>query len=128
MQHCPGCLGGKSKKTIKPLVKPIPVVLPRFHDVVLDIVGPLVESNNYRYLLTIIDKTSRYFEAVPMVQASASECCRAFLNGWVSKFGIPSRASSDNGVSFHAKLWSDLHEWELLYHTARYILHNQSGL
>ena len=80
---CRGCLQAKDKRTIRPPMKPMPIVMPRFHDVVLDIVGPLTPSNSYRFLLTIVDKTSRWVEAVPMEKATAASCATAFLEGWV---------------------------------------------
>ena len=110
VKTCQPCLKAKSKRTIKPEVKPVPIVAPRFHDLVLDIVGPLPTSNSYRYLLTMVDKTSRYVQAMPLTSASSAQCAKAFLDGWVSIFGIPSRASSDNGASFTSKLWTDIHE------------------
>ena len=84
VHSCKGCLGAKDKKIIRPDLKPMPVLAPRLHDISLDIVGPLTPSNNFRYLLTIVDRTSRYFAAVPMVSATSSKACRAFLEGWAS--------------------------------------------
>merc|ERR1711951_234517 len=63
---CHDCNATKVGKTITPEQDPIPVLAKRFHDVVLDVVGPLPVSSGYKYLLTIVDRTSRWFDAIPM--------------------------------------------------------------
>ena len=70
----------------------------------LDIVGPLPESQGMRYLLTIVDRTSRFVEALPLREANAASCCDAFLSQWVSWFGLPETACSDNGNTFVAQM------------------------
>ena len=42
-----------------------------------------------------------------MAEATASECCKAFLE-WTSRFGVPKTAISDNGNSFVANLYKDI--------------------
>ena len=101
VHSCKGCLGAKAKKTITPEVKPMPVLMPRFHDIALDIVGPLPWSNGARYLLTIVDRTSRYLQAVPMASATAKACCDAFLTG-----GSPTSASPRSPALTTASVFS----------------------
>ena len=74
----------------------------------VDIVGPLPVSRGMRYMLTIVDRTTRWMEALPMKDATSGGCCTAFLEGWISKFGIPGKVTSDNGPAFQAKLWQDI--------------------
>ena len=105
---CHGCKVGKHQKRTKTTLTSQPVIQPRFHDVQIDVVGPLDESEGHKYLLTIIDRTSRWFEAVPMVDATAIACCNAFIRGWIRNFGVPARASSDNGNVFVSRLWADV--------------------
>ena len=76
----------------------------------LDIIGPLPDSCGMRYLLTIIDRTSRYVDALPLPEANAANCCNAFIAQWVSRWGIPETATCDNGNTFVSNLWSKLHE------------------
>ena len=71
----------------------------------LDLVGPLPESEGYIYLLTIIDRYSRWLEAVPLSSATATDCAQALLRHWVSRFGVP---QDDQGSQFTSVLWSDL--------------------
>ena len=44
-----------------------------------------------------------------MVEATAASCCRALIAGWIQRFGLPVLATSDNGNTFIAGLWKDLH-------------------
>ena len=87
---------------------PRPVLPKRFSDVMVDVCGPLPESEGKRYLLTVICRTSRYVEAMPMADATAAQCAAAFEDGWVRHFGLPTYVTCDNGVTFQSKLWKDL--------------------
>ena len=76
----------------------------------LDIVGPLPVSNGMKYLLTVIDRTSRFVDALPLPEATAANCCEAFVSQWVSRFGLPRTATTDNGNTFISHLWSQMHD------------------
>ena len=67
----------------------------RFSHVLVDIVGPLPPSYGYRYILTCIDRSTRFLQGIPLKEASASEAATAFLTGWLALFGMPSVVSSD---------------------------------
>ena len=125
VQSCHGCLSCKQTKTIKPELTPRPVTMQRFQDLQIDIVGPMPPSRGYRYLLTVLDRTSRYFDALPLKEATATNITEAFVQHWIPHFGIPCQATSDNGTSFLARLWQDLHAklgtivtYTPLYHAA----------
>ena len=75
-----------------------------------DLVGPLPLSEGYRYLLTIVCRTSRWVEALPLPDATSAHACRAFIDGWVRHFGIPLNMTCDNGTTFTSKLWKDINE------------------
>ena len=45
-----------------------------------------------------------------MPEATAAECSKAFIEQWVRNFGLPGKVTSDNGVSFQANLWKDIHK------------------
>ncbi|KAH0820997.1 hypothetical protein GEV33_001794 [Tenebrio molitor] len=51
----------------------------RFSHVHLDIVGPLTHSNGKEYLLTMVDRFTRWPEAVAISDISAETCARAFI-------------------------------------------------
>ena len=80
----------------------------RFTHVYVDITGPLPLSKGYSYLLVIIDRYSRFMQAVPLQGISAEECSSAFVQSWVSLFGTPSHIYCDRGAQFTSALWRKL--------------------
>ena len=67
-------------------------------------------GNGSKYLLTIIDRTSRFLDAVPMPKATSENCCKALIEAWISRFGLPDSAVTDNGNTFTTNLWANLHK------------------
>ena len=59
----------------------------------------------FTYLLTIVDRFTRWPEAIPLSDISALTCARAFLYHWVSRYGVPSILTSDRGRQFVSELW-----------------------
>ncbi|KRY80520.1 Retrovirus-related Pol polyprotein from transposon 17.6, partial [Trichinella pseudospiralis] len=80
----------------------------RFDHVHVDIVGPLPLPRGFSYLLTVIDRFTRWPEVVSLNNTSADTVCRAFLSTWVARFGIPSIVTTDQGRQFQSALWREL--------------------
>ena len=108
---CQECQQVKIHKNLVPSIDRIPVNARRFGDLMLDVVGPLPTSTDgMRYLLTIICRTSRFIDAIPMADATSENCTNTLVSAWISWFGLPDTVTSDNGTTFTAKLWKHLHE------------------
>jgi hypothetical protein len=73
-------------------------------------VGPLQYSNNFNYIFTIIDRTSKWMEAIPLSDMSAAACAKALTFTWISRFGVPEMITSDHGPQFTSNLWFKLCE------------------
>ena len=61
-----------------------------------------------RYILTILDRRTRWLECVPMAAATSINCCNAFIRSWLSRYGAPQAIFCDNGNTYTANLWQDL--------------------
>ena len=63
-----------------------------------------------KYLFTIIDRFTRWPEAIPMAEATAESCARALLAHHIANFGVPTDISSDRGAQFTSELWTALNK------------------
>lgn len=109
-RECIPCQRSKVHRHVKAPVMKIKVPEAPFAHVHVDIVGPLPASRDYIYLLTVVDRHSRWPEAFPLKGISADECARAFLQGWVSRYGLPQDITSDRGTQFTSSIWKFLAE------------------
>ena len=71
----------------------------------VDIVGPFPESAGNRYLLTMIDRTTRWTEVCPLPDIRADTTTAAFVSTWISRYGVPATVTSDRGAQFTSEVW-----------------------
>ena len=110
VQSCPVCQAIKKGRSIRPPMTNRPVPQRRFSQLMVDVIGPLPPSEGNKYILTILDRTSRWTAAIPMKEATALNCANALIREWIPTFGLPDSAISDNGNTFISKLWKHIHE------------------
>jgi len=109
VRSCNGCQKSKVQKHTKSVVGRFSQPSERFQHVHLDIVGPLPISNGYRYILTMVDRFSKWPEAIPIVDQSALEVAKAFYSNWICRFGVPVKTTTDRGRNFESELFHQLH-------------------
>ena len=80
----------------------------RFAHVHIEIVGPLPTSQEYRCLLTCIDRLNRWPEAIPLRGISAETVARSFVSYWISTFDLPTTVTTDRGTQFRFPLFHSL--------------------
>jgi transposase InsO family protein len=105
-RSCVACQRAKVTRQPREPVHPSAIPKRRFSHVHVDLVGPLpVSANGYMYMLTMIDRTSRWLEAAPLKGISSASCVEAFLSTWVARFGMPETLTSDRGAQFTLATW-----------------------
>jgi transposase InsO family protein len=126
-RQCVACQ--RAKTTVHPQPPPamLPVPAHHFSHVNIDLVGPLPMSGGYTHLLTIIDRSSRWPEAVPISLTTAAACASAFFHHWVSRFGVPAVITSDRGVQFTSSIWSSMCQLFTIRHLQMPAYHPQAN-
>ncbi len=104
---CQHCQRGKVHKQPAAPLHAIAVPACRFSHVHVDLVGPLPTSaEGHAYLFTVIDRSMRWVEAIPLRNMEASTCTDNFISGWVARFGVPATVTTDRGTQFTSSLWT----------------------
>ena len=94
----------------------------------VDLVGPLPASREgYTHLFTVVDRTTRWPEAVLMKNTTAEDCAKALASGWIARFSVPSIITSDRGVQFTSQIWQVLCRTLRIKHVATTAYHLQSN-
>ncbi|GFW54362.1 transposon Ty3-I Gag-Pol polyprotein [Trichonephila clavipes] len=60
------------------------------------------------YLLTCVDRFTRWPWVFPIPDQTADTIARTFLLEWIARFGVPERITSDRGTNFQSNLFSSL--------------------
>nr|VZI29147.1 unnamed protein product [Spirometra erinaceieuropaei] len=99
---CIACQRSKIQRHNKASIGTFPGPGARFSHVNLDIVGPLPRSNGCSYLLTCVDRFTRWPDAISLTDIAAPAVVKAFLSRWVAIFGAPSTITTDRGAQLYS--------------------------
>ena len=50
-----------------------------------------------------MNRSSRYFEFIPLVTSSAEDVIRGLMEDFIRRFGVPERVVSDNAQAFKSR-------------------------
>ena len=107
-KECPDCQASNIHRHTRAPLTERPLPTDRFSNLHVDLVRPLLESHGMSYLFTIIDRFTRWPEAIPLPNAQTSTCATALLHHWIARFGVPLDITSDRGSQFTSSLWTQL--------------------
>ena len=108
VKSCRHCQVNKIHKHNKPPIDCINVPSEKFRHIVVDIVGPLIPSEGYKYLLTMICRYSGWLEAVPLKEANTGSVLEALFDTWFARFGYPFTLQTDRGSVFSSQKFRDM--------------------
>ena len=116
-RECQHCQRARVLRHTAPPIGDFEVPPKRFEHLNLDLVT-LTPSNRFKYLLTIVDRFSRWPVAIPIKDIAVDSVVDAFAHGWVANFGVPSSITTDRGSQFLSATWSQLMSvWGIKSHT-----------
>ena len=107
---CLACQRCKIGRHVRAPLHPISTKSERFLHLHIDLVGPLVPSNGFKYLLTIRDRFTKLPMAIPLKDIESSTVIHEFCSHWLSMFGLPLTISTDRGSQFVSNLFEEFLE------------------
>ena len=72
----------------------------------MDLVGPFQMSRNgSEYVLTMIDRFSRWVCLVPLKHITSYDIAQALFTKWICQFGLPEVLITDQGSNFDSEVF-----------------------
>jgi hypothetical protein len=116
--RCEVCQRAKPKSSsFKPqLLESLETYEP-FHIVNIDMMGPLKKTvRRNEYILTVVDKASRYLQAFAVRDLSTETLAQTLLERYFSIFGFPKILLSDQGTNFMSLLLGEINKLFMVEH------------
>ena len=75
----------------------------------MDIVGPFQMSRaGSKYVLTMIDRFSRWVCLVPLKHVTSYDIAQALFNKWICQFGLAEVIITDQGSNFDSEVFAEV--------------------
>ena len=70
--------------------------------------GPFATVTELSIPTHVVDRFTRWPEAIPLVDAQTTTCAKALALHGIARFGVPAELTSDRGSQFTSELWATL--------------------
>jgi hypothetical protein len=87
----------------------------------------LTDFQRAESLFTMVDRSTRWAEAVPVASMSSKACAEALFVGWIARFGVPVSITSDRGTQFASEFWAHMCEVLGIQHQMTTAYHPQAN-
>lgn len=126
-KSCLDCQASKIHRHTKSPLGEFNIPKGRFEHIHIDFVGPLVPSGGCSFLLTVIERCTRWTEAYPLSETSAQTVAKTLVMHYFSRFGLPHTITHDQGSQFQSALFTAFNKYLGIHqiHTTTY--HPQSN-
>jgi len=90
---------------------PNPVPQEPWHDISVDLIGPLGESRGYDAIMVVVDRLTKMVIAIPTNTTQSSlGTARLLRDHVIKRFGIPKKVISDRGRQFVSEFMNELYK------------------
>ncbi|XP_049308039.1 uncharacterized protein LOC125777350 [Bactrocera dorsalis] len=80
-----------------------------FERVAMDVAGPFPTSTaGNKYLLVVMDYFSKWPEVYALPNQEAKTVAEAFVENWITRFGVPVELHSDQGRNFESSIFQEV--------------------
>jgi hypothetical protein len=127
VRSCPTCQKRMRKDGRAPL-EPITKIARPFHQVGIDVMGPLnITPNGKRYIVLAIDHFSKYIEARALEDADAQSIAVFIHDDIICRHCIPAIITSDRGTEFVNELIKTLTKAYRIHHITTTAYHPEGN-
>lgn len=111
IKSCEAC---QKNKHIKPKQTPMIVTTTAssaFSKIYLDLVGPLMPSNEgHTYILTTQCELTKFIAVTPIPNKTTTTVTKAFVENFILNYGVPDEVATDRGTEFMSDLFTKMCE------------------